>query len=166
MLRLGRYTKLKLCYKGSSMKILVQRVLEASVVVNGQKVSAINKGLLVFVGVEKGDRASEAEYLARKVSNLRIFEDENGKMNRSVIDIKGEVLAVSQFTLCADTTRGNRPGFEAAALPNDANPLYEEFVRCISAQNIPVQTGVFQADMKVGLINDGPATFILERKGA
>lgn len=147
------------------MKILVQRVLEASVVVDGKIVSAIKQGLLVFVGIEKGDSIREVEYLAHKVCNLRIFEDENGKMNRSVADIKGEMLAVSQFTLCADMSRGNRPGFEQAALPNDANPLYEEFVRQVKAQNIPVQTGIFQADMKVSLINDGPATFILERKG-
>lgn len=147
------------------MKILVQRVLEASVAVDGKIVSAIKQGLLVFVGIEKGDSIREVEYLAHKVCNLRIFEDENGKMNRSVADIKGEMLAVSQFTLCADMSRGNRPGFEQAALPNDANPLYEEFVRQVKAQNIPVQTGIFQADMKVSLINDGPATFILERKG-
>ena len=142
------------------MKILVQRVLEASVAVDGKIVSAIKQGLLVFVGIEKGDSIREVEYLAHKVCNLRIFEDENGKMNRSVADIKGEMLAVSQFTLCADMSRGNRPGFEQAALPNDANPLYEEFVRQVKAQNIPVQTGIFQADMKVSLINDGPATFI------
>ena len=147
------------------MRILVQRVLEAAVVVGGKQVSSIGHGLLVFVGVEKGDGRSEAEYLARKVCNLRIFEYENGKMNRSVIDIEGSILAVSQFTLCADMSRGNRPGFEQAALPADANPLYEEFVRQVQAHNVPVQTGIFQADMKVSLTNDGPATFILERKG-
>ena len=147
------------------MKVLAQRVLQASVVVNGTQVSNIGHGLLVFVGVEKGDSAKEAAYLARKICALRIFEDENGKMNRSVADIKGEVLAVSQFTLCADTTRGNRPGFEQAALPQEANVIYEEFVHQAQLQNIPVQTGIFQADMKVHLINDGPATFILERKG-
>ena len=148
------------------MKVLVQHVLQASVVVNSIQVSQIGHGLLVFIGVEKGDNSKDAEYLARKICALRIFEDENGKMNRSVSDIKGEIMAVSQFTLCADTSRGNRPGFEHAALSQDANALYEEFVRQIQIQKISVQTGIFQADMKVHLINDGPATFILEHKGA
>lgn len=145
------------------MKVLVQRVLNASVEVGGRKVSAVGKGILAFVGVEKDDTAAHAAWMAQKICALRIFEDENGKMNLSVRDIGGEILAVSQFTLCADTTRGNRPGFERAAFPEDARKLYEEFVARIREIGIPAQTGIFQADMQVSLLNDGPSTFILER---
>ena len=145
------------------MKVLVQRVLNASVEVGGRKVSAVGKGILAFVGVEKDDTAAHAAWMAQKICALRIFEDENGKMNLSVRDIGGEILAVSQFTLCADTTRGNRPGFERAAFPEDARKLYEEFVTRIREIGIPAQTAIFQADMQVSLLNDGPATFILER---
>lgn len=145
------------------MKVLVQRVLNASVEVGGRKVSAVGKGILAFVGVEKDDTAAHAAWMAQKICALRIFEDESGKMNLSVRDIGGEILAVSQFTLCADTTRGNRPGFERAAFPEDARKLYEEFVARIREIGIPAQTGIFQADMQVSLLNDGPATFILER---
>lgn len=145
------------------MKILVQKVLNASVTVNGQKVSKINNGLLLFVGVEKGDSAPQADYLAKKTANLRIFEDENNKMNLSIIDVKGEILAVSQFTLAADLSRGNRPGFDGAARPEDAKPLYEYFVKQLENYGISVQTGIFQADMKVELLNDGPCTFILQK---
>ena len=145
------------------MKVLVQRVLNASVEVGGRKVSAVGKGILAFVGVEKDDTAAHAAWMAQKICALRIFEDENGKMNLSVRDIGGEILAVSQFTLCADTTRGNRPGFERAAFPEDARKLYEEFVARIREIGIPAQTGIFQADMQVSLLNDGPATCILER---
>lgn len=145
------------------MKVLVQRVLNASVEVGGRKVSAVGKGILAFVGVEKDDTAAHAAWMAQKICALRIFEDENGKMNLSVRDIGGEILAVSQFTLCADTTRGNRPGFERAAFPEDARKLYEEFVDRVREDGVSVQTGIFQADMQVSLLNDGPATFILER---
>ena len=145
------------------MKILLQRVLNASVEVGGEQISAIGRGLLAFVGVEKGDTSAQADWLAKKICALRIFEDANGKMNLSVRDIGGEILAVSQFTLCADTTRGNRPGFEQAALPEDAKKLYEVLVARIKEGGTPVQTGIFQADMQVSLKNDGPATFILER---
>lgn len=145
------------------MKVLVQRVLNASVEVGGRKVSAVGKGILAFVGVEKDDTAAHAAWMAQKICALRIFEDENGKMNLSVRDIGGEILAVSQFTLCADTTWGNRPGFERAAFPEDARKLYEEFVARIREIGIPAQTGIFQADMQVSLLNDGPSTFILER---
>ena len=145
------------------MKILVQKVLNASVTVNGQKVSKIKNGLLLFVGVEKGDSASQADYLAKKTANLRIFEDENNKMNLSIMDVKGEILAVSQFTLAADLSRGNRPGFDGAARPEDAKPLYEYFVKQLENYGISVQTGIFQADMKVELLNDGPCTFILQK---
>ena len=145
------------------MKILVQKVLNASVTVNGQKVSKIKNGLLLFVGVEKGDSESQADYLAKKTANLRIFEDENNKMNLSIMNVKGEILAVSQFTLAADLSRGNRPGFDGAARPEDAKPLYEYFVKQLENYGISVQTGIFQADMKVELLNDGPCTFILQK---
>ena len=145
------------------MKILVQKVLGASVTVAGQTVASINSGYLLFVGVEKGDSQTNADFLAKKVANLRIFTDENDKMNLSVQDVAGEILAVSQFTLAADVSRGNRPGFETAARPEDAEPLYEYFVAQLKSYGLPVQTGIFQADMKVSLINDGPCTFLLQK---
>ena len=145
------------------MKILVQKVLNASVTVNKQLVSQINQGFLLLIGVEKGDTQTQADFLAKKIANLRIFEDENNKMNLSIQDVKGEILAVSQFTLAADLSRGNRPGFDSAARPEEAKLLYEYFVAQLQTYNLPVQTGIFQADMKVALINDGPCTFILEK---
>lgn len=145
------------------MKVLVQKVISASVTVNAQKVSEIANGYLLFVGVEKGDDKTKADYLAKKVANFRIFTDENDKMNLSVQDVGGEILAVSQFTLAADLSRGNRPGFDTAALPNDAEPLYEYFVEQLRSYGIEVKTGIFQADMKVALINDGPCTFLLQK---
>ena len=141
----------------------MQKVTSASVTVNSQKVSEIGEGYLLFVGVEKGDDTAKAEYLAKKVANFRIFTDENDKMNLSIQDVKGEILAVSQFTLAADLNRGNRPGFDTAALPQDAEPLYEYFVERLRNYGIPVKTGIFQADMKVSLINDGPCTFLLQK---
>ena len=145
------------------MKILVQKVIQASVVVNNELISSIDKGLLLFVGIEKNDTKGQADYLAKKISNLRIFTDENDKMNLSIRDVKGEILTVSQFTLAADLSKGNRPGFDTAAHPNDANHLYEYFVEQLKYYNIVVKTGIFQADMKVSLINDGPCTFILQK---
>ena len=145
------------------MKVLVQKVLSASVEVDGQKVADINSGYLLFVGVEKGDTTAAADYLAKKVANLRIFTDENDKMNLSVQDVGGAILAVSQFTLAADVSRGNRPGFETAARPQEAEPLYEYFVTQLRSYGLEVQTGIFQADMKVALINDGPCTFLLQK---
>lgn len=145
------------------MKILVQKVTSASVTVNMQKVSEIAEGYLLFVGVEKGDDKSKAEYLAKKVANFRIFTDKNDKMNLSITDVGGEILAVSQFTLAADLSRGNRPGFDTAALPQDAEPLYEYFVEQLRDYGIEVKTGIFQADMKVALVNEGPCTFLLQR---
>ena len=148
------------------MKALVQRVRQASVTIEEKLYSKIGQGLLVLLGVEKGDTEKEAEWIAKKISALRIFEDEAGKMNRSVRDINGNLLVVSQFTLAGDTSRGNRPGFEHAARPDDAKKLYEFTVQKLREQNIPTETGVFQADMQVMLINDGPVTFMLEKAPA
>ena len=146
------------------MKVLVQRVDNAKVSVNNKEVSQIQKGMLVFIGVEKNDSNKEADYLSNKLINLRIFEDENNKMNLSIKDIKGEILAVSQFTLAGDLSRGNRPGFDTAAKPDTAEPLYNYFVEQLKKHDIPVKTGIFQAEMKVSLTNDGPVTFILENR--
>ncbi len=145
------------------MKILVQKVISASVTVNEHIVSEIKQGYLLFVGVEKEDDKSKADYLAKKVANFRIFTDENDKMNLSIQDVGGEILAVSQFTLAADLSRGNRPGFDTAAIPQIAEPLYEYFVKQLKSFNLQVKTGIFQADMKVSLINDGPCTFLLQK---
>ena len=145
------------------MKILVQKVLNAAVTIDGQTVAQIKQGLLIFIGIEKDDTASQADFLAKKVANLRIFEDDNQKMNLSVQDVKGEILAVSQFTLAADLSRGNRPGFESAAHPEIAKPLYEYFIKQLQSYDIPLKTGIFQADMKVSLINDSPCTSILQK---
>ena len=145
------------------MKILVQKVLEASVSVEGSTVANIKNGYLLFVGVEKEDTSFQADYLAKKIAHLRIFTDENDKMNLSIQDVGGEILAVSQFTLAADVSRGNRPGFETAARPDEAQSLYEYFVTQLKQFGIPVKTGIFQADMKVFLINDGPCTFMLQK---
>ena len=145
------------------MRVVIQRVTQASVSVKNQVVGKINKGFLVFIGIQKGDTREQASYLANKVSHLRIFEDTQGKMNLALTDVGGEILAISQFTLAGDTSRGNRPGFETAARPEEAEPLYEYFVECLRQAGHHVETGIFQTDMKVSLINDGPSTFILER---
>ena len=145
------------------MKALIQRVKRASVTIEGELFSAINSGILVFLGVEKGDEKENAEKLAQKIVNLRIFEDENEKMNLSLKDVKGEMLVVSQFTLCGDCKKGTRPSFDKAANPDLAVDLYEYFIKCIEDNNIPVKTGKFRAMMDVELINDGPVTFWLEK---
>lgn len=145
------------------MKALIQRVKRAYVTIGGELFSAINSGILVFLGVEKGDEKENAEKLAQKIVNLRIFEDENEKMNLSLKDVNGEMLVVSQFTLCGDCKKGTRPSFDKAANPDLAVDLYEYFIKCIEDNNIPVKTGKFRAMMDVELINDGPVTFWIEK---
>ena len=145
------------------MKGVVQRVTEATVVVRGEPVAAIRNGLLVFLGVEKGDDEKSCERTAHKIAGLRVFEDKNGKMNRSVSDIGGEILMVSQFTVAGSIEKGRRPSFYNAMAPEAAHSLFEKVVALVRESGIPVQTGVFQAHMDVSLVNDGPATFILEK---
>lgn len=144
------------------MKGLIQRVKRASVNIDGELYSKIGTGILVLLGVEKGDSEANADKLAKKLVKLRIFEDENGKMNKSVQDIGGEILVVSQFTLAGDCKKGTRPSFDKAELPQRANELYEYFVSKVKVLGVPTQTGSFGAMMDVELINDGPVTFMLE----
>ena len=144
------------------MRAVVQRVKQSSVKTNGEMVGRIGQGLLVLLGVAKDDRAEDADFLANKIINLRIFEDEDGKMNRSLLEIGGELLAVSQFTLLADCRKGRRPSFIAAAEPRKAIELYEKFVERVRQKGVAVQTGRFRAMMEVALINDGPVTIIIE----
>ncbi len=144
------------------MKAVLQRVNEARVEVAGTAVGAIGRGILVLLGVEKGDGERDADWLAEKIVGLRIFEDEAGKMNRSVQDVGGEILAVSQFTLAGNCAKGRRPSFDTAAPPAEANRLYEYFLDRLRKLTVPVATGIFQADMQVHLVNDGPVTFVLE----
>lgn len=146
------------------MKIVLQRVKEARVVVEGQTVGSIGRGLCLLVGVEKGDREVEADWLASKVVELRIFPDENDRMNLSVKEVGGSVLAVSQFTLASSIKKGRRPSFDRAEAPARAAELFDYFVDRVRAQGVEVQTGIFQAMMEVHLINDGPVTFILDSR--
>jgi len=144
------------------MKVLVQRVKSGSVKIDGKIFSEINHGILALVGIEKGDTIEQVQKLAKKAVNLRIFPDENDKMNYSLLDINGEMLIVSQFTLCGDCKKGTRPSFDKSALPALANELYEEFIREVAGMGINTKTGIFGADMEVSLVNDGPVTFMLE----
>lgn len=145
------------------MKVVVQRVSRASVSIGGAVHSAIGQGLLLLVGIGRGDAEQEMMRMSRKIPALRIFEDEAGKMNLSVRDVGGSILAVSQFTLYADASRGNRPGFSAAALPEEAVGIFSRFVEALRRESgCPVETGIFGADMQVELLNDGPVTIILE----
>ena len=147
------------------MKLVVQRVKETRLEVDGQVISAIEKGLAIYVGVAVGDGEKDADRLAEKVVKLRIFEDENGKMNLSVTDVGGEILAISQFTLLADVSHGNRPGFSGAERPERANELYEYFCRKVISLGVNVKKGVFGADMQIYQHNDGPVTIIYDTVG-
>jgi D-aminoacyl-tRNA deacylase len=144
------------------MKAVIQRVSEASVVVDSATVGEIGAGTVVLLAVEKNDTEADAKWLARKIVELRMFGDSEGKMNLSLQDICGSILAISQFTLAGSCDKGRRPSFISAASPDDGKRLYEEFVKQARLLDVPVATGIFQADMKVTLVNDGPVTFILE----
>lgn len=148
------------------MKVLVQRVTRAEVRVEGRPVGTIGRGLLVFVGVEKGDTEADVAHFAAKTSELRIFPDEGGRMNRDVAEAGGELLVVSQFTLAGSTRRGRRPSFDRAAPPEPARALYEDFARRLRARGLRVETGVFQAMMEVELVNDGPVTILIDPRAA
>ena len=145
------------------MKLIVQRVRSANVKVDDKIIGEINGGLMTLVGFTHSDTPETVKYLADRAVKLRIFEDENGKMNRSLLDVSGSMLIVSQFTLYGDTAHGRRPGFDAAAKPDQAIPLYEQFIEEVKAFGINVATGKFGAEMQVALINDGPVTFTLEK---
>lgn len=144
------------------MRALIQRVQSAEVSVDGKKLSSIGNGLLIFLGIKMDDGEKDIDYLVRKIVNCRIFDDLNGVMNESLIDQKKELLVVSQFTLYADTKKGNRPSYQLAAKGDVAEPLYQKFITKLKEMNIPVQTGEFGADMAVSLINDGPVTILIE----
>jgi len=146
------------------VRAVIQRVSRARVVIGSREHSSIQAGILILLGVEKGDTAEDGAALARKIVELRIFEDDAGKMNRSIVDTGGEILAVSQFTLLGDCRKGRRPSFDSAAPPEEARQLYEAFVESIRSLGARVQTGVFQADMDVELVNQGPVTFILDSR--
>lgn len=146
------------------MRLLIQRVNNASVTVENKIIGKINKGFLVLLGITHNDSKEEADYLVKKLCNLRVFEDKNDKMNLSIKDIEGELLIVSQFTLYADTSSGNRPSFINAAKPDKANELYEYFIEKCKENNIKTETGIFGANMQVELLNDGPVTILLEKK--
>lgn len=148
------------------MKAVLQRVSQAQVTVDGSVVGAIGLGLVILLGVEQGDCDQDSTYLSGKAVDLRIFADENGKMNKSLMEVGGSVLLISQFTLLADWRKGRRPGFTKAAAPAEGERLYLHFADCLRKLNVPVQLGVFGADMKVSLTNDGPVTIIMENQSA
>lgn len=145
------------------MKLVVQRVKKAEVKVDGNIVGKIDKGFLVLIGIKVGDTKEQADYLVKKLCNLRVFADENGKMNLSLKSVEGQLLIVSQFTLYGDCNNGNRPSFIEAAKPEEAIPLYEYFCEECAKQGLEVQKGIFGADMKVRLLNDGPVTIVIEK---
>ena len=144
------------------MRIVIQRVAEASVTIDGSCVGRIGKGFMVLLGVETGDTRQDASFVADKIATLRVFEDENGKMNLALGDVGGEILLVSQFTLLGDMRKGRRPSFIAAARPEEAIPLYEFLISALREKGFHVETGVFGADMQVALVNDGPVTMLMD----
>lgn len=144
------------------MKVVLQRVQNASLEIDGEKTAEISKGYLLLVGIQDADTAEDISYLVRKIANLRIFEDENDKMNLSIKDVDGEILSVSQFTLYADTKKGNRPSFTKAGKPEFAEQMYLKFNEELRKEDIPVSEGVFGADMHISLLNDGPVTIIFD----
>jgi D-tyrosyl-tRNA(Tyr) deacylase len=146
------------------LKAVIQRVASASVAVDGETISKIAAGFLILLGVEQGDKEDDLNYLVKKTVGLRIFKDDNNNMNLSIQDINGEALVVSQFTLCADTSRGRRPSFIRAASPEDADQMYQQYCEQLTVNNISVQTGKFGAMMDVSLVNDGPVTIILNSR--
>lgn len=145
------------------MRVLLQRVDHASVSTNGKVIAAIGPGLVILLGIGQNDGEEQIRFLVEKISNLRIFEDQDGKFNRSILDVKGEAIVVSQFTLYADTRKGRRPSFTDAALPGIANPLVDQFAELLSRQGVPTQKGEFGAHMQVEIHNDGPMTIWLEK---
>ena len=145
------------------MKLVLQRVANAAVYIEGQTVAKISQGLLIFFGVEKKDNSDKVNYLADKALTLRIFQDDKGKMNFSCLDVSGEVLVISQFTLAGDCTKGKRPSFDNAAQPKEAKFLYRQFIKKVSESGLTVKEGEFGAKMQVELVNDGPVTFFLSR---
>lgn len=145
------------------MRVVLQKVNHAAVAIDGTVVGKIGKGYMLLVGFAPDDDDAKLDYLARKICNLRVFEDEDGKMNKSLADVNGSILSISQFTLYADTKHGNRPGFSKAAKPEIAEPLYNRFNEKLAAHGVHVETGHFGADMKVSLENDGPTTIIYEK---
>lgn len=146
------------------MRVVLQRVREAAVTVRGQYINSIGKGLLLLVGIGRGDSVKTVRAMAQKISKLRVFEDKDGKMNLDVIQAVGKILSVPQFTLLGDTSKGNRPGFDDAAFPEDAMVLWEEFNKSLKGKKILVKEGEFGAHMEIRLVNDGPVTFILDSK--
>ena len=146
------------------MKIVLQRVSEANVKVDNQIVGAIEKGLMLLIGVDETDESSDADWLVRKIIDVRVFSDDDGKMNHSVKDIDGEILCISQFTLISDYKKGNRPSYIKAAKPDKASPLFEYFKDELKKSGLKIESGIFGADMKVSLINDGPVTLVFDSK--
>lgn len=144
------------------MKVVIQRVSESSVKVDGKIVGEIGKGFMLLVGIDENDEKSDADWIVQKILNLRIFEDEDDKLNLSIQDIKGEILCISQFTLIADYKKGNRPSFIKAAKPDKAIPLFDYFKEEIAKSGLKTESGIFGADMKVSLINDGPVTIVMD----